>query len=82
MKSASENMEFEIDPYKAAEGAHAVAVLTDWNEYKDLDFQRILDSMQKPAFIFDGRNMLDHDALYDIGFEVYSIGKGYMSHLK
>ena len=77
-----DRISFERDPYKAAEGAHAVAVLTDWAEYKELDFQRIYDAMQKPAFIFDGRNMLDHDALFGIGFEVYSIGKGRKTHLK
>jgi UDPglucose 6-dehydrogenase len=38
--------------------------------------------MQKPAFLFDGRNMLDHQALFDLGFEVYSIGKGHLTHLK
>ncbi|MBN2161489.1 MAG: UDP-glucose 6-dehydrogenase [Pontiellaceae bacterium] len=75
------SVEFELDPYKAAEGAHAIAILTDWKEYRDLDYQRIFDGMQKPAFLFDGRNMLDHDALYEIGFEVYSIGKGKKSHL-
>lgn len=82
MGELADGMEFEIDPYKAAEGAHAVAVLTDWAEYKELDFQRVYDAMQKPAFIFDGRNMLDHDKLFEIGFEVYSIGKGTRSHLK
>ncbi len=75
-------MEFEKDPYAAGHGAHAVAILTDWKEYKELDYQRIYDSMAKPAFIFDGRNMLDHQALLDIGFEVYSIGKGRLTHLK
>lgn len=75
-------IEFEKDPYKAAEGAHAIALLTEWKEYKALDYRRIYDSMAKPAFIFDGRNMLDHKALFDIGFEVYSIGKGLRSHLK
>lgn len=77
-----DQMEFEEDPYSAAEGAHAVAILTDWKEYNELDYQRIYDSMAKPSFLFDGRNMLDHDALFEIGFEVYSIGKGLKTHLK
>jgi UDPglucose 6-dehydrogenase len=81
MPELADQIEFEEDPYKAAEGAHALAVLTDWKLYKELDFQRIYDSMQKPAFLFDGRNMLDHDALFEIGFEVYSIGKGFQTHL-
>ncbi|MDF7808747.1 UDP-glucose 6-dehydrogenase [Pontiellaceae bacterium B12219] len=81
MPELADKIEFEEDPYKAVENAHALAVLTDWKLYNELDFQRIYDSMQKPAFLFDGRNMLDHDALFEIGFEVYSIGKGYKTHL-
>ncbi|MCF7848642.1 MAG: UDP-glucose 6-dehydrogenase [Kiritimatiellales bacterium] len=75
-------IEFEEDPYKAAEGAHAIALLTEWPEYKELDYEKIYASMDKPAFIFDGRNLLDHKKLFDIGFEVYSIGKELRSHLK
>jgi len=82
MPDLLDQIEFELDPYKAAEGAHAVALLTDWKEYGELDYRRIYDSMAKPAFIFDGRNMLDHQTLFDIGFEVYSIGKGLKTHLK
>ncbi len=82
MPDLLDQIDFEKDPYAAAEGAHAVAILTDWKEYKELDYQRIYDSMAKPAFIFDGRNMLDHQALFEIGFEVYSIGKGLKTHLK
>ncbi len=74
-------IDFEENPFKAAEGAHAVAVLTGWKEYKGLDYQRIFDAMQKPAFIFDGRNLLNHDELFEIGFEVYAIGKEIKSHL-
>ena len=72
---------YEADPYKAAEGAHALAVATDWAEYKTLDYKRIYDSMAKPAFIFDGRNCLDHKALFNIGFNVYPIGKVPLCHL-
>ena len=72
---------FEPDPYKAAEGAHAVALLTEWKEYKTLDYQKIFDSMVQPAFLFDGRNHLDHQALYDIGFNVHSIGKASFKHI-
>jgi UDPglucose 6-dehydrogenase len=51
-------------------------VLTEWDEFKTLDWQRIYDNMKKPAFLFDGRLILDNKALSEIGFEVYSIGKG------
>ncbi|WPU95624.1 UDP-glucose 6-dehydrogenase [Mucilaginibacter sabulilitoris] len=62
------------DPYKACEGAHAIAILTEWDEFKSYDWQRIYDSMLKPAKIFDGRNLLDADKLKSIGFQVRSIG--------
>jgi UDPglucose 6-dehydrogenase len=63
------------DPYEACAGAHAICVLTEWDEFKDYDYQKIYDNMAKPAFLFDGRNLLDHDELRDIGFEVHAIGK-------
>jgi len=77
---AAERVRFELDPYKACEGAHAIALLTEWTQFKELDYERIYASMEKPAFVFDGRNILDHQALYDLGFEVYSVGKALKSH--
>jgi UDPglucose 6-dehydrogenase len=68
-------LSFETDPYAAARGAHAVAILTDWAEYADLDYERIYADMHRPAFLFDGRNLLDPEKLYRIGFNVYSIGR-------
>lgn len=59
----------------AAEGAHAVAVLTEWDEFKSIDFEAVHASMPKPAFLFDGRNLLDHAQLREIGFTVSAIGK-------
>lgn len=61
--------------YESAKGSHAIAIMTEWDEFKTLDFQRIYDSMSKPAFVFDGRNILPHDELRKIGFEVHAIGK-------
>jgi UDPglucose 6-dehydrogenase len=63
------------DPYEACKGAHAIAVLTEWDEFKDYDWQKIYDSMLKPAKVFDGRNLLDTNKLTDIGFIVQAIGK-------
>lgn len=63
------------DPYEACKNAHAIAVITEWDEFKTYDWQRIYDSMIKPAFIFDGRNVLDHKKLVEIGFKVKAIGK-------
>merc|ERR1711916_372763 len=59
------------DVYAITAGAHAVCIMTEWNEFVELDWQRIYDNMSKPAFVFDGRILLDHAALRDIGFEVY-----------
>lgn len=63
------------DPYAACVGAHAICVMTEWDEFKNYDYKKIYESMSKPAFVFDGRNILDHDALRAVGFEVYAIGK-------
>jgi UDPglucose 6-dehydrogenase len=71
----SELLQVASDPYEACKNAHAVAVLTEWDEFKEYDWQRIYDSMLKPAQIFDGRNVLDHEELRAIGFRVYAIGK-------
>ena len=60
---------------EAAVDAHAIAVMTEWDEFVTLDYQKIYEVMAKPAFIFDGRNILPHDKLRAIGFEVYAIGK-------
>ncbi len=63
------------DAYAAADGAHAIAILTEWDEFKSVDFNRIYKIMAKPAFVFDGRSILDHNALRAIGFDVYVIGQ-------
>ena len=62
------------DPYEACQGAHAIAVLTEWDEFKNYDWQRIYDNMNKPAFVFDGRNLLDREKLTSIGFKYQAIG--------
>ena len=73
-------LSFNEDPYKAAEGCDAIAVMTEWDVYAGLDFERIYGSMTKPAFVFDGRNTLDHERLYEIGFNVFPIGKPALTH--
>lgn len=62
------------DPYEACDQAHAVAVLTEWDEFKTYDWQQIYDNMYKPAFVFDGRNVLNRKELTDKGFVLYNIG--------
>lgn len=61
--------------YEACADAHAVAVVTEWDEFKQLDFERIFAAMPKPAFVFDGRNILDLARLRSIGFRTFGIGK-------
>ena len=75
-------VEFCQDPYEAVRGAHAVAVITDWKEFASYDYQKIFSVMEKPAFIFDGRNILDHDRLFELGFNVYPLGRAEKTHFE
>jgi UDPglucose 6-dehydrogenase len=68
-------VDFVEDPYEAARGAHAVAIMTEWDLYRNLSWEKIYESMEKPAFVFDGRNILDVDRLYEIGFNVFPLGR-------
>ena len=61
-------------PYETCKNAHAIAILTEWDEFKTYDWQKIYDGMQKPAFVFDGRNVLDRKKLTEIGFVYQCIG--------
>ena len=63
------------DPYEAARDADAIILLTEWEQFKALDYQRLYKGMRKPAFIFDWRNILDHAKLRRIGFGVKAVGK-------
>lgn len=76
-REASENANaiftFE-NPYEACYKAHAIAILTEWDEFTRYDWQKIYDSMQKPAFVFDGRNILNAKELESIGFIYKGIG--------
>jgi UDPglucose 6-dehydrogenase len=65
----------EADAYAATADAHALAVITEWDCFRTLDFRRIYATMNKPAFAFDGRNILPREAMRAIGFEVHAIGK-------
>ena len=71
----SKFLEVHDTPYKALKGTHAIAVITEWDEFKAYDWQKIYEGMLKPAFVFDGRNILDKDHLESIGFIYNAIGK-------
>jgi len=64
------------EPFDAMADAHAIAVLTEWDEFKNYDWSKVYDTMKKPAFVFDGRNILDRTKLTELGFNLHSIGKG------
>ncbi len=59
---------------EACKAAHAVAVLTEWDEFRDLDWKAVYGNMLKPAFLFDGRRLLNKTELKEVGFEVFVIG--------
>ncbi len=71
------NVEICNDPYEAANGAHALATLTEWDEFRTMDLSRIYDLMLKPAFVFDGRAVLPVAALKEHGLDAFIIGKGF-----
>lgn len=63
------------DAYQAADESHAIALLTEWDQFKTLDYGLIYEKMLKPAFVFDGRRILEKEALKSIGFRMYTIGE-------
>ncbi len=63
------------EPYQALDGAHAIAVLTEWDAFKTYDWAKIKEAMKKPAFVFDGRKLLDRSQLETLGFKYYAIGE-------
>ncbi len=73
--SANPRLTVAKDAYAACAGAHAVAIVTEWDEFKTLDYARIFAGMPKPACLFDGRNIVDLAALRKLGFKAYGIGK-------
>jgi len=74
-----DRVEFCASPYEAANESHAIVLLTHWDEFKKLDYEKIRKTMTTPAWIFDGRNCLDHRLLLELGFLVRGIGKGNLS---
>ena len=68
-------LEFKSDPYDACNGSHAIAILTEWDEFLNYDWKKIYEKMEKPAFIFDGRNLLDKEKMQEIGFIYNGIGR-------
>ncbi len=77
-RSNEENFELlkvVADPYEAVKGAHAVLIMTEWDAFKTYDWEKIYSLMKKPAFVFDGRNLLTDSELINIGFKYFALGR-------
>jgi UDPglucose 6-dehydrogenase len=72
-------VEFCKSAYEASENSHAIVLLTHWDEFTKLDYEKIKKTMASPAWIFDGRNCLNHRLLLDLGYLVHAVGKGNLS---
>lgn len=75
LESIKDRITVTKTPLETCKDSHAIAVLTEWDEFNEYDWNHIHRGMKKPAFVFDGRNLLDMEKLTSIGFECYSIGK-------
>jgi len=80
LSDVADRVEFCRDPYEAARGADAIAILTPWRVYRELNYKTIFREMVKPAFLFDGRNLLDPKEMYEIGFNVFPVGSPPLVH--
>ena len=74
-ESSLERLSFCHSAEDACAGTHAIAILTEWDEFKEIDYQKVLKTMLRPAHIFDGRNLLDLEKLKEIGYRAFGIGK-------
>ncbi len=73
------NVEYCDTPYAVAENADALVLVTEWNEFKHLDMERVVASMRQPV-LFDGRNIYEPDKMRALGFTYRAIGRGYDAH--
>jgi UDPglucose 6-dehydrogenase len=79
-KDLMPGVEMASDPYSMAEGCDALLVMTEWNEFKHLDLERIHDLMKQPA-LFDGRNIYEPEKMSSLGFIYRGFGRGYNGDL-
>jgi UDPglucose 6-dehydrogenase len=74
-EEVKKSIEIFTDAYSAVENTHAIVICTEWDEFTELNYNKIYQSMMKPCYIFDGRKILNHAELQEIGFHVVTIGK-------
>ena len=72
----SSSIEFCKSAEEACQKSHCIAILTEWDEFKNIDYKSVYEDMVKPAFLFDGRNLLDIEMIRSIGFTAKGIGIG------
>jgi UDPglucose 6-dehydrogenase len=77
-KGLLKKVKFCKGPFEAAQGADAILVLTDWNEFKQVDFQKLRGIVKQPLLI-DGRNMYDSQEMAEKGFAYHGMGRGEVS---
>ena len=82
LEDLNDSITYVKNPYEASTDCHAILICTEWDLYSKLDYSIIYEKMVKPAFLFDGRNVIDRNKLYEIGFNVFSIGKPALTHYK
>jgi len=70
-----DKIQYVEDPYEAVKNADAIAIMTEWNLYKELDYKKIYETMRKPAHLYDGRSILNQTEIKAIGFDAHTIGK-------
>jgi UDPglucose 6-dehydrogenase len=75
LKENDRRISFHDNAADATKSTHAIAILTEWEEFKNLNFDKIYAQMEKPAYLFDGRNLIDSEIVKSAGFRVYRIGK-------
>lgn len=76
MLSVKKNVTITSSALEAATAAEAVVIATEWNEFRQIEWEKVYETMSKPAFVFDGRLLVDADKLRQIGFKVTTIGRG------
>ena len=74
-KILPDNVIFFDDPYDAIKGVQVTIIMTDWNEFQNLDWEKIYKSMENPKIIFDGKNFLNQKLIQDLGFEYFAVGR-------
>ncbi len=75
IKNYINQLKFFKDPYNCSKFSHAIAILTEWDEFKSINYKKVFSEMDKPSFIFDGRKILDVNKLTKIGFKCFEIGR-------